>query len=361
VSHPLHRQPLAEQAAAHLRGGFQSGRWVGQLPGVPQLANELLVSSQTVRAALKMLEAQGWLEDRGAGRRRKIVPQRDATPARRTLRIGFMPYVPLVEEDVLTTSILLGVRHAIEAAGHVFAISEQCLVQVKDNLPKISRAVKSVDADGWIVLAASRVVLEWFAAQPFPVFAFGGRYQDLPVAASATRIAPAIESAVDALVKHGHRRIVLLAEPMLRRPTPIASLESYLSLLEAHGIASTDYNLPHFENTAESLDSCLDGLFRFTPPTALIVNQAHQCVAVFSFLARRGLRVPQDVSVVCMFADPVFKWSLPSVDHFAAPREQYITRIARWVNGVAKGRADQRQVMFDSMYIPGGTVGPVKK
>jgi DNA-binding transcriptional MocR family regulator len=63
MSHPLRRLRLAEQIAVHLREGFQSGRWVGQLPGAPQLANELRVSNQTVRAALKRLEAEGWLED----------------------------------------------------------------------------------------------------------------------------------------------------------------------------------------------------------------------------------------------------------------------------------------------------------
>jgi LacI family transcriptional regulator len=272
-----------------------------------------------------------------------------------------MPYIPIVEEDVLSTSILLGVRQAIESAGHVFAISDQCLVQMKDNLPRISRCVKSVGADAWIVLAASRGVLEWFIAQPFPVFAYGGRFQNLPVAGSATGIAPALESAVNALVEYGHRRIVLLAETILRQPTPIPSLASYLSFLEASGIAATDYNLPHFEDTAEGLDNCLDGLFRLTPPTALIVNQASQCVAVFSFLAGRGLRVPQDVSVISMSMDPVFKWSLPPLDHFSAPREQYVTRIARWVEGVAKGRPDKRQVAFDAEYVPGGSVGPAKR
>ena len=143
--------------------------------------------------------------------------------------------------------------------------------------------VKAVDADAWIVLAASRAVLEWFVAQPFPVFAFGGRFHDLPVACSATRIAPALESVVNALVDQGHRRIVLLAPTFLRKPTPIPSIGRYLSLLEERGIAATDYHLPHFDDTAEGLENCLDGLFRITPPTALMVNQTPIVARCFPF------------------------------------------------------------------------------
>jgi len=361
MSHPLRRQPLVEQTATHLREGLQSGRWVGQLPGVPQLVKELVVSKHIIRAALGVLEKEGWIEEGGVGRRRTIVLQRNATTVHRTLRIGVMLYVPLVEEDALTTTILLEVRHQIEMAGHICVFSERNLTQMKDDLTRISRCVKTTAADAWIVFGGSLPVVEWFVAQPFPVFAFGGRFENLPVASSATRIAPAIESAVNALVERGHRRIVLLAETVLRKPTPIPSLESYLVFLESHGIAATDYNLPHFEDTAEGLDNCLDGLFRLTPPTALIVNQASQCVAVFSFLTRHRLRVPHDVSVISMIMDPVFNLCMPPLDHFGVQSEKHIARIARWVDGVAKGRPVKRQTQFHTEYVPGGTVGPAKR
>lgn len=361
MSPPLRRLPLAEQTATHLREGFQSGRWIGQLPGVLQLAAELTVSKHTVRAALKALEEEGWIEDCGAGRKKRIVTQGNLNPVRRTLRIGLMIYGPLEDETAPAIKVILGVRREIELAGHVCVFAERSLEQIKDNLTKISRCVKTANADAWIVYVGSRVVLEWFAAQPFPVFANGGRYHHLPVASSATRIAPALESAVNTLVNHGHRRIVLLIETLFRKPTLIPSLESYLSFLEAGGIAATDYNLPHFEDTAEDLERCLDGLFRITPPTVLIVHSANHFVAVSSFLARRGLRVPRDVSIICMFTDPALNLCLPYPDHFRMPQREHIDRISRWVNGVAKGRPDKREVIFDAVYVPGGTVGPAKK
>jgi DNA-binding LacI/PurR family transcriptional regulator len=350
---------LIDQTAAHLREGFQSGRWTGQLPGVLQLAAELMVSKHIVRAALKLLERDGWIEDCGAGRKRKILANRIKQPSR--LRIGIMLYAPMMEDNALFITTMLGARHAIEMAGHVCIFCDKYLERMKDNLSRISRCVKATKADAWIVCSGSRVVLEWFAAQPFPVFACGGHFHNLPVACSATSIAPAIESAVNALVDHGHRRIVLLIQTVLRQPRLIPSLESYLAFLESRGIAATPYNLPHFDETAEGLEGCLDGLFRLTPPTAILVHQGHYFAAVSSFLARRGLRVPRDVSVISMSTDPTFNLCLPPVDHFRTPRDQHITRIARWVDGVAKGRPDKRQTIFDAVYVPGGTVGPAKK
>lgn len=362
VSHPLRRLPsLVEQTAAHLREGFQGGRWVGPLPGVVPLADELMVSKDIVRAALKALEEEGWIEDGGAGRRRRILPQRNVKPKCRALRIGVMLYVPLAENDVLTAAIVLAIRNAVEVAGHVCVFSDPSLAEMKDNLSRISRCVKAADADAWIVFAASRGVLEWFAAQPFPVLAYGGRFQNLPVACSATSIATAIESVVNVLVDYGHRRIVMLMETFLRQPTLIPSLEIYLSTLEARGIAPTHYNLPHFEETVEDLETFLDGLFRLTPPTALIVHHGTYLVAVLSFLARRGLQVPRDVSLITVYSDPIFRLCEPQFDHFQMQRQDHIDRISRWVNSVAKGRPDKRQVIFDAKYVRGGTVGQAKK
>jgi DNA-binding LacI/PurR family transcriptional regulator len=361
VTRPLRRLPLAEQTAAHLREGFQSGRWAGQLPGVTQLADELAVSKHVLRAALKLLETEGWLEDCGAGRPRRILANPSGETSRRSLRIGVLLDEPFEKAGFRTVRILLGVRFAIEAAGHTCVFSDQYLEQMGYDLSKISRYVRKVAADAWIVCAAPRAVLEWFIAQPFPVYAYGGRFQNLPVACHGSRGAPAIEAAVDKLVTLGHRRIVLLAITSLRRPTLIPSLENYLTCLKGHGIDATDYHLPHIEDSAEGVASCLDSLFRLTPPTALLVLHTNYFVAVASFLARRGLKMPQDVSVVSSVTDPILEMHLPPIDQIHVPWKPIVDRIVRWVNGVAKGRPDTRQEIFDDTYVPGGTVGRVKK
>ena len=268
---------------------------------------------------------------------------------------------PLANEASNELKILLGARHAIETSGHTCIFSPRALSQLNDNLSRISRVVKAAAADAWVVCQASQKVLEWFVAQPFPSIAFGGRFQNLQMASTAVKLAPAIEAAVEDLFNHGHRRIVMLASPVARKPIPLPSLASYLELLRAHGICTTDYHLPDFEENAESLEACLNSLFKVTPPTALLVYQTDYCVEVLSFLALRGLQVPRDISVVCMHMDPVFRLRRPRLNHFELGADEHVSRIARWINGVRKGRPDQRHAIFDAVYVPGGTVGPVKK
>ena len=55
----MRRLTVAEQVAAHLREGLRQGHWAGSLPGVARLAAELEVSTNTVQAALRMLESEG--------------------------------------------------------------------------------------------------------------------------------------------------------------------------------------------------------------------------------------------------------------------------------------------------------------
>lgn len=361
MNSPLRRQPLVEQTAAHLREGIQAGRWAGPLPGVLQFADQLMVSKDIVREALKQLEQEGWIQDCGNGRRRQIVEERVGKPARKTLRIGMMLYEPLVEADGLGIRILLGIRHAIETLGHVCIFSNRSLTQLNENLSRISKVVKAAEADAWMVFGASREVMEWFIAQPFPVYAYGGRFQNLPMACSAVLLAPAIESAVNTLVDLGHRRIVMLVPTVYRKPTPIPSVERYLALLGERGITVSDYHLPHFEDTVEGFRKYLEGLFSISPPTAILLYEASYYVALVSFLARRGMQVPRDVSVICMTDEQVFRLHEPTIAHFRMPEKEHVVDMTRWVEEVAKGRPNKRQRIFHAVYVPGDTVGPAKR
>jgi hypothetical protein len=55
------RQSLPELTAGFVREGLLAGRWGGTLPGETKLALELGVCRHTLRAALRVLEAEGLL------------------------------------------------------------------------------------------------------------------------------------------------------------------------------------------------------------------------------------------------------------------------------------------------------------
>jgi DNA-binding LacI/PurR family transcriptional regulator len=143
-------------------------------------------------------------------------------------------------------------------------------------------------------------------------------------------------------------------------PIPGKAERAILDEMAAHGITTGAFNLPDWEETSGGFHACLRELFRHTPPTALIIEEASFFVAALQFLGRRGLQVPEDVSLVCTDADPAFTWCEPAITHIRWEGRPVVQRAVRWAANVSHGRDDRRQTLTKAEFVEGGTVGPVK-
>jgi DNA-binding LacI/PurR family transcriptional regulator len=124
------------------------------------------------------------------------------------------------------------------------------------------------------------------------------------------------------------------------------------------GLPTGPYNLPVWDDTAAGLRRLLDELFRFTPPTALIIDEAFLFHAAKEHLAPKGILAPRDVSLICIDGDPTFDWCEPSVAHIRWDSRPVVGHIMRWADNVARGRKDLRQNSNQAEFVDGGTVGP---
>ncbi len=345
---------VTEQVAAHLRAELIRGRWGGTIPGRNHLAKDLGVNRKTVDAALKLLEEEGILVSQGPRRKRKVVLPEGAMA---TMRIANLAYSP----DDRQVPYILELQHQLEEAGHTSLYAEQALTDLKMKLPRVQRLVNETEADAWIVSAGSREILAWFAEQPFPVFAKFGRWQKLPLASVGPDKSSVMAEATQGLLELGHRRIVLLCLWERRNPKPGASEQTFLDCLESHGIQTGAFNLPDWEGSLEGLQEILDSLFQLTPPTALILASPILYAAVFQFLARRGLRVPEDVSLISTDHHPELAWCDPPVSHIAWDTRPVVRRIVRWAGNISRGKRDVRQTLTPATFVEGGTIGPVAR
>ena len=340
------------QVAAHLRRELARGRWSGTMPGVNRLAADLGVNHKTVEAALRQLQREGLLAGQGAGRRRRIErPGPRAAPM--PLRVALLPY----EAADLHVEYLLELQHALAQAGHTTIVPAQSLTDLRMEVPRIARLAQETAADAWVVCAGQRAVLEWFAAQPVRAFALFGRREGLPIAATGPDTVPAYIAATRQLIGLGHRRITLLARRLRRLPEPGRSERAFLGVLTAHGMATSPFNLPDWEETREGFQRLLVRLFQVTPPTAIIVDEAPLFIATLQFLAGRRLRVPQDVSLVSTDPDPAFAWCQPPISHIRWDYRSVVRRIMRWVASVARGHTDLHQTAVPAEFVTGGTIG----
>jgi DNA-binding transcriptional regulator YhcF (GntR family) len=351
---PLRVMTAAEQVAGYLRQALGRGEWGGRIPGGNQLAGLLGVGRNTVEAALQLLENEGVLVAQGAGKRRRVVLAEEEKNAP-TLRVAILPSV--AEDRRL--DYIVELRHELVEAGHVAFFPEKSLFELGMDVNRIARMVERTEADAWVVVGGSREVLEWFIGQGIPVFALFGRRRDLAIAGVGPDKVRAYREVVRHLAALGHRRIVLLALAARRLPEPGLPERAFLEELAAHGIPTGPYNLPDWEESPDGLQRLLDSLFKTSPPTALLIDEAHLFHAVKHHLSSRGVRIPDDVSLVCTDPDRTFGWCRPSIAHIRWDSGPVVRRIVRWAGNVARGRKDLRQTLTPAELVKGGTVGRV--
>jgi hypothetical protein len=345
----------AEQVAAHLQEEVRQQTWSGKIPGVKALALELGVNPKTVKAALALLVRDGVLVGQGARRRHQIHPS-EILHSKQKLRVAILVGDPPDK----SVAYMVELQHLLMEAGHSAFFCSQSLLALGMNVGRVARMVEQSEVDAWVVCAASGEVLEWFAGRPVPVFALFGRRRGLPIAGAGPDKPPALAAATRALIALGHRRIVLLSRTERRLPEPGASERAFLDELARHGIAHGPYHLPDWEESVEGFQARLESLFRFTPPSALIIDEMPQFIAVQQFVAGLGLRVPGDVSLVCTDADPAFAWCVPTISQIRWDSGPVVRRIVRWAANVKRGKADLRQTFTPAEFVPGGTIGPAK-
>lgn len=341
----------AEQVAQHLREEILKGLRSGSMPGVHRLALEFGVHHTTAEDALRQLEREQLLEAQGAGRRRNITMPVGGM-AVRPLRVAIL----LGEESERKRDYMVHLQHLLTEQGHAPFFAEASLLKLGMNVGRVARLVDKTAADAWVVVAGSREVLEWFAAQPVPALAMFGRVRGQRIACAGVDKIPACVAATRELIRLGHRSIVLMARAQRRLPKPGAIEQAFLDELAAHGMPVSNYNLPGWEETVPGIHAFLDSMFRVSPPTAMIVDEVELFIATQQFLARKRLRVPEEVSLICSDQDVVFDWCQPQVSHIRWDSRPLVRRIIRWVNKVSQGKRDLRQVFIPTEFAHGGTI-----
>ena len=350
----LHIRTAPEQLADHLKEEIRAGRWTERMPGESWLLAHLHVGRETVRAAMVLLEREGVLVSEGQGKRRRILMGRDAS-ATKVIRLRIFLYETQSREDADNTSLLAQLLGAGIDAG----FADKSLKDLGMDVDRVARYVRKNPADAWVVSAASREVLEWFAGQATPAMAMYGRHKGLPIAAAYPIMIPGMLTAVRRFIELGHKRIVMITREERRKPKVSRLEQAFLDELEAAGIRTGDYNLPGWRETREGFEQLLDELFRHSPPTALIFQEAALFVAARIHLADRDIATPGDVSMMVMENHAIFAWSGPTPSHLRWDYRPVVRRVVRWAKNVAAGKDDRRKVGTESKFVEGGTIGPV--
>ena len=353
---PIKIVSASEQVAEYLRKQLLQKVWVDIMPGGEKLARKLGVGRMTIDNALTILERDGWLVSQGSRRRRKITIPAEWNESQR-MRVAIL----LHEPSDASMDVVMELKNQLIESNHTTIYLPKSLTEIKMNLKKLARMVEKVEADAWVVIGGTEEVLNWFTENDKPVFAFFGRYDGMKnIARISIDSNKMIVEVTSKLAQLGHRRIVFLdGNHNTVEPSEIGKL--FLDELEAHGIATGPYNIPGWEGGSEGLYACLESLFLNTPPTAIVIGSRQSYFAVVHFLLEKGIRVPGDVSLICMDGDPHFEHCRPSVAHFSFDKAQLGKGVVRWVNSISQGKEPKLRTKFRRTFREGGTIGPVSK
>ncbi|WP_432139027.1 MULTISPECIES: LacI family DNA-binding transcriptional regulator [unclassified Streptomyces] len=139
------------------------------------------------------------------------------------------------------------------------------------------------------------------------------------------------------LLALGHRRIGLIAGPP-RLLCSRARFDGYRAALEGAGLAVEDSLVVPGDFRPESgFAGCTALLGLSRPPTALFAASDQMALGAIEALRRRGLRVPEDMSVVGFDDLPEVRWSAPPLTTVRQPLADMGKLAARTVLRLARG------------------------
>jgi DNA-binding LacI/PurR family transcriptional regulator len=351
----LRRSYLVEQTAIHLRETLRESPEGTKLPGLIRLAEQLGVSKTTVRAAVRILEAEGLVSLSEDGLSRII--SRQIGPNPRPFKIGILLYDALLSENSNSQQSLLEIQHHLQQAGFDCFLSSISQTGLRYDVKRISRYIETTEADAWIVVAGSYELLGWFVSKQIPCMALAGRRRSYPIAAVGPDTLGSMLEATRTLIGLGHRRIVFLCRKQLRLPEPGHAVKAFIAEMNSHGIPASDYNIPDWEESREGMKALLNSLFLVTPPTAIIVANVQFITAIIQFIGNRRMAIPAQISLVASDDDPSFEWCDPEISRIRWNRAPSNRRIVRWANAISQGRKDVKQNLYPSEFIIGGTIG----
>jgi LacI family transcriptional regulator len=181
---------------------------------------------------------------------------------------------------------------------------------------------------------------------------------DLP-GVGATNWAGGI-AATDHLIGCGHTRIAAIGGPESYLCSR-ARIDGYRSALERASLkydpALVRHGDFHYEGGFSRADSLLD---LADPPTAIFTGNDQQALGVYEAARQRGLRVPQDLSVVGFDDLPMSRWSSPPLTTVRQPLAEMGRTAAEMLGTLAEGLTlpSRRMELATELIVRGSTAPP---
>lgn len=312
----IERRSVAAQIATQIEVAISQGKWAGELPGKRTLAQEFGVNVKTCAVAISILESRGVIGPAYTGRSRSILQSKRSHPFHAAAGSGHLQNRRLLllhpSSSTLSSedsSLLHTFDKLWQHDGGEVTWSAVDYERHKNPGGILRKLQQRHSAHAMLLYAPS---LPWGKAVSslVPFYQIGGPYDtELPISLGAFSIDDEISKTVNYLRGQGHRRILI--------PNVFSSERMRKSLLEGlktdeSPIIKWEEFCPTFpENNPDAWMQCWRNAFTKLRPTAVIVLEIKHLLSLYGFCFLNGIRIPSEISVVCMSYDSSLIWSKP--------------------------------------------------
>ncbi|MBU4365632.1 MAG: substrate-binding domain-containing protein [Verrucomicrobia bacterium] len=331
------------------------GKW---LPGERVLSNQFQVSRTTIRAALAQLQRQKLIRacpQKGY----KILAGRRHSNEKPSRLIGWFQGSSQAGLKPRSQSMIRDIERGLNNAGYELKTFTDIHLRGHNRHQQLSNLVAEHRAAFWMLTAASFKTQEWFMKHGIPSLVLGSCYAGIKLTNLDIDYWAVCRHAAILLWRLGHRRLCLLA-PRTRFGGDLAGEEGFQAALVQLSRGTQPPLILYHNESALDIRRVLDDCLSRTPvPTAFLVSHPVHALTTISYLMRRGLRVPEDISLICRDDDEFMEHLIPSLAHYAVDLEVFARRCIRMLIQMATSghlKPFSRRMM--PRFVRGNTVAP---
>ena len=351
------RVSLSVQTAASIRKAIEEGAWVEFLPSERRLCDMFKVSRPTIRTALHMLAKDGWLEIRQGRRNRLLTRQaQSAAPANRL--VGLVTHEPVSQMSLTAYHGISEMRAHLAEHGFATEILVCPPGGARTQRRKLENFVRQNRVFCCVLMSVSKDLQQWFGQNSVPALVLGSCHADVRLPSLDVDHRAACRHAAGIFLRKGHRRMALVI-PNSGVAGDLASEEGFKEGVE-QGSSSTEATalVVRHNGTAQNITSKLDALFNSAnPPTALLVAKPWHVFAVIIYLLKRGLSVPDTVSLIARDQDQLFESVIPTISHYKFEGDSFVHLLTRlMLKLVSRETLPPQPTLIFPKFFEGGTV-----
>ena len=313
---PTHRLPqrqsLVAQTVAFLTAQIDKGGWREWLPSERALCELLQVSRNTLRSALAQMKTEGRVRPvHGAGNQILAAPGGRSTPPRsRDVALltpepieRLRPMQSLWIDDMRALLSERGVRLRVFHGHHYYAVNPGAALQ---------KLVGRNPHGCWILMLANETVQRWFGKIGVPCIVAGSTYPGLDLPFRDLDHRAMCRHAAGVFLGLGHRRLVMLTQRS-RRAGDLESEAGFLEAVKQSRHPDAESLVVHHDETVAGVAQAVRRIVKLQPAaTAWLVIHPHFYLAVASRLARAGVQIPEEISLISRDDDPFLSFVVPA-------------------------------------------------